>query len=130
MRAACILFALLAAGCATPERAGQTGWTKRSVSGLTIKLVNDSKTIEWLRFAPNGIVLVNWGTAWKTKSGDSYRVTTNPALDWKFVDGRVQIYDDGKVAEELTLIRREGSYLVLRMKSGKVGRFQILREER
>jgi hypothetical protein len=91
-------------------------WTEKTVSTLTIKLI-DPLRIEYLDFAPRGKVAVTWGT----KS-----VSTNPWLDWKFVDGVVRIYEDGQVAEELTPIRREGAFLFLRMGNGKIGRFKIL----
>ena len=129
MRAACILLALLVASCATSERVSQAGWTKRTVSGLTIKLVDDPTKIEWLDFGRGGIVLTTWGRAWVSKSGDRYRMTTNPGLTWKFVDGHVLIYEDGHVAEDLSFVRRDGSFLILRMKSGKIGRFKILDEQ-
>jgi hypothetical protein len=94
---------------------------------LIIELVNHPTKIEWLHFSEGGKVTVNWGRHWKTKK-DWGSVTTNPWLDWRFVDGRVVIFDGGHVAEELSLLRREGSFLILRMKSGEVGRFKILHE--
>jgi hypothetical protein len=123
MRVHWIFFALLVVGCATTARIAQNGWTERAVSGLTIKLVDDPTKVEWLSFGPGGKVSVTWGTVWK-----GTRVTTTPWLDWRFSDGRVQILEDARVAEELTFIRREGSHLILRMKGGKIGRFLIQRE--
>lgn len=124
MRPRLIYFALLIMGCAATPRVSQSGWTERSVSGLTVKLVDDPTKVEWLDFSGGGKVAVTWGTVSK-----GTRVVTTPWLDWKFVDGRVQIVEDGGVPEELTFIRREGSHLILRMKDGKVGRFLIQREQ-
>ena len=120
MRTAWIFVPLLIIGCASSERVGQSGWTERSVSGLTIKLVDDPTRVEWLSFSRGGKVSVTWGR---------FGVTTTPWLDWKFVNGRVQIYEDGELAEQLTFIRREGSQLILRTKGGRIGRFLIQREE-
>ena len=127
MRALWIFLAIVVAGYALAERVGQGAWTERSVAGLTIKLVDDPAKVEWLSFGAGGKVSVTWGTTWKDKTG-FHRVVTTPWLDWKFVGGRVQIYDARAVAEELTFIRREGSHLILRMKGGKIGRFLIQRE--
>jgi hypothetical protein len=109
---------LLLAGYASAVSVAQRGWTKETVENLTISLV-DPVQVEFLEFAPKGKVAVRWGTK---------NLWTNPWLDWKVVHGRIRIYEDGKIAEELTLIRKEDSFFIIRLQSGKVGRFKIVRE--
>ncbi|HWY39204.1 MAG TPA: hypothetical protein VNX27_00255 [Chthoniobacterales bacterium] len=126
-----LLSTLLFISCTTLRGSQHTWWTEETVSKLTIKLVNDPTKIEYLEFGKMGkkrIVLTTWGQAWTDRNGDSRRVTTNPALEWKFIRNHVVLYEDGNVAEELAFGRREGRFLLLRMKSGQIGRFKILDE--
>jgi hypothetical protein len=114
-------YALLALGLlvtysSTAAASNKLAWTEQTVSTLGIELI-DPIAKEVLLFGPGGKVTVTWGT--KT-------VYTNPWLDWKFVDGAVLIYEDGKVAEYLRPVRREGSILILQ-RHGKIARFKILR---
>jgi hypothetical protein len=116
----CFLVAILLAACGTSARFVHDGWTENAVAHLTISLIHPTN-VEFLEFAPKGKVAVRWGTR---------SLSTNPWLDWKLINGRIRIYEDGNVAEELTLLRREGSFLIIRMGSGKVGRFKIITENR
>jgi hypothetical protein len=115
--------------CLASERA----WVVRedSFEADDQTLVNDPTKVEYLAFGKAGdkrIVLTTWGQAWTDARGDSHRVTTNPALEWKFTKNHVVIYEDRDVAEVFSFVRREGHFLLLRMKSGHIGRFKILDE--
>jgi hypothetical protein len=127
-----LLVALFLVAFSASGRGSEAFWTHRTVSHLTLELVGDPVAIERLRFFPDGIVLVVWGQKRKPAKGEFGEVTSNPALHWRFVDGRVVIFDPAtprRSEETLTYLRREGSVLILRRISGAIGRYKMSREK-
>jgi hypothetical protein len=118
-RTACFFLVFLVAVSSNSFSHITNRWTQKDIEHLTISL-QDRIRVEFLQFAPKGKVAVKWGTK---------DLWTNPWLDWKFSNGRISIYEEGRVAEELTLLKREGSFLIIRMQSGKIGRFKVIREK-
>ena len=93
-------------------------WTKDSVAGLTIELVNPVH-YEWMSFSSDGFGSITLSR----KVGPM----TGPLFHWKIVSGRLRITMDGKkVYDELTLISRDASRIVARRRSGEVVRYRIL----
>jgi hypothetical protein len=111
-----MILSLIAVSVSAASESRVFAWTERTISGLTIDLVDPVKW-ETLYFRPHGSVAVTWGTK---------QSFTAPLLDWKLVGRTVRIYDDGKVVEELTPVRRDGPYLLLRKRNGTIGRFRVV----
>jgi hypothetical protein len=126
MRRRHLLLALLLVLFAASGHASAKFWTRQRVSTLTLDLVDDPTMQERLIFGPR-FVLITRVTLRKVVGDEEEWITTQPALYWKFIGGRVVIYYPGPrdVDETLTFIRREGSFLVLRRKSGAIARFKM-----
>ena len=122
-----LLLALLLVVFATSGHAAQKFWTRKTVSTLTLDLVDDPTIEERLMFGPKFVLItrVTWG---RIVGDEREFVTTQPALHWRFRSDRVEIYHPGYPRdpdETLTFVRREGSFLVLRRKSGAIARFRM-----
>jgi hypothetical protein len=127
-----LFVVLLLVAFSVCAHATETFWTHRTVSNLTLELVGDPVAIERLRFFPNGIVVVVWGQKRKAAKGELGEVTSNPALHWRFLNGRVEIFDPAtrrQSEETLTFLRREDSILILRRMSGMIGRYRMSHEK-
>jgi hypothetical protein len=111
-----VLLSFVACSAFAASQSRAFTWTERTISGLTIDLVDPVKW-ETLYFRPHGTVAVTWGTK---------HSFTAPLLDWKLAGRTVRIYDDDKVVEELTPVRRDGPYLLLRKRDGTIGRFRVV----
>ena len=121
----CGTFAL--AACATkqppvaPTTTRSSQWTRDSVVGLTIELV-DPVRYELMSFSRDGLVPITAGQ----KNGPM----TKPLFYWKIASGRLRITIDGNILyDELTLISRDASRIVARRHSGEVVTYKI-REKR
>jgi len=111
-----VLLSWIALTASVARESPTFAWTQRTISGLTIDLVDPAKW-ETLYFRPHGRVAVTWGTK---------HSFTAPLLDWKLVGRTIRIYDDDKLVEELTPVRRDGAYLLLRKRDGTIGRFRVV----
>jgi len=126
MRRRHLLLALLVLAFSASGHAASSFWTRQRVSHLTLDLVDDSTKYERLIFSPNGWVGVTRVTRRKVKGGEE-QITSQPLHYWKFIGERVVIYypHPHNVEETLTFVRREGSFLLLRRKSGAIARFKM-----
>lgn len=120
MRAAAFLILLLLAGCETPSISAQRRWTRDNVSGLEMTLI-DPVRIEYLGFGPTGMAAYTLGR----KGPNGYSVA--PAGDWRIVKGKLCIFHDADLVEELTLISCDRSTLTARshFQKGRIVRFKI-----
>ena len=98
----------------------EISWLEQDVTGLTIELM-DPYWMQWMQFHGNGIALVHTGKAKEDPVG--------PAYEWKLVKGHLRISHRHMVYEELSLISRDDSTIVVRKRSGKVVRYRILHPE-
>jgi len=117
---ACVLLSAFAlAGCA-PQPKPSPQWTVDGIVGLRLELAYPTRPNDiWdMRFGRESVAV----TLGKKKSGDDLGWTTSPLSSWKLVDGRLQIGE----AEQLTLVSRDASTLVVRSGSGKLATFKIL----
>jgi hypothetical protein len=113
--------------CAASADASSRFWTRQSVSTLTLDLADDPAMQERLIFGPR-LVAITRVTLRRRVGDEEQWVTTQPAYRWKFVGDRVVIYDEAHPRppeETLTFVRREGSFLILRRKSGAIARFKM-----
>jgi hypothetical protein len=125
-----LLIVVLFLAFAASGQAAHTFWTRLRVSNLTLDLVDDPTRDERLMFFPNGFVLVTLVTKRRVKDGEE-QTTSQPALHWKISGDRVVIYwppHSSDVEDTLTFVRREGSFLVVRRKSGAIARFKMSHE--
>jgi hypothetical protein len=127
MRRRHLLLALLLVVFAASGHASTKFWTRQRVSTLTLDLVDDPTMQERLIFGPRfvGITRV---TLRRIVGDEEEWITTQPAYLWKFIGDRVVIYDPRfprDFEETLTFVRREGSFLILRRKSGAIARFKM-----
>ena len=112
---------------ATGHAAKNSFWSRQTVGTLRLDLVGDPAKDERLIFTPDGFVGVTRVTKRRVPGGEE-SITTQPLFHWRFVGDRVVIYDAASPRdpdETLTFVRREGSFLVLRCKSGEVARFRM-----
>jgi len=121
-----LLLALLLLAFAESGQAAHGFWTRQRVSNLTLDLVNDPTRYERLIFTPNGFVGVTRVKRRRINGGEE-QITSQPLFYWKFIGERVVIYypHPHDVEETLTFVRREGSFLILRRKSGAIARFKM-----
>ncbi len=110
------ILSLIALSAFAASESPAFAWTERTISGLTIDLVDPVKC-ETLYFRPHGSVAVTYGTK---------HSFTAPLLNWKLVGQTVRIYDEDKIVEELTPVRCDGGYLLLRKRDGSIGRFRVV----
>ena len=126
MRRRHLLLALLLVVFAASGHASTKFWTRQRVSTLTLDLVDDPRMQERLIFGPRfvGITRV---TLRRVVGDEQEWITTQPAYLWKFIDDRVVIYAKSPrdSDETLAFVRREGSFLILRRKSGAIARFRM-----
>jgi hypothetical protein len=126
MRRRHLLLALLLVVFAASGHASTKFWTRQRVSTLTLDLVDDPTMQERLIFGPRfvGITRV---TLRRVVGDEEEWITTQPAYYWKFTRDRVVIYypKPQDVLDTLSFVRREGSFLILRRKSGAIARFQM-----
>ena len=98
-------------------------WTFNSVAGLTILLIESPERhqYEWLRFHRNGTADSESGV-----SGPEFK----EKLAWKLLpDGRLGIYSDFDIYDELTLISRTAKTIVAKRRTGEIVKYKILHEE-
>ena len=115
---------------ASGDAAVRSFWTPRTVGNLILDLVDDPTLSERLIFTTDGFVGVTRVTRRRVEGGEE-SITSQPLFRWRFVGGRVVIYDEAyprPPEETLTLVRREGSILTLRRKSGVIARFKMTRK--
>jgi hypothetical protein len=127
MRRRHLLLALLLAVFAVSGHASTNFWTRQKVSTLTLDLVGNPMMQERLIFGPR-LVAITRVTLRRRVGNEEEWITTQPAYRWKFIGDRVVIYDEAyprPPEETLTFIRREGSFLILRRKSGEIARFRM-----
>ena len=127
MRPRYFLLAVLFCAFAASGNASGKFWTRHWVSTLTLDLVDDSTMQEKLMFGRR-FVAITRVTLKKVVGDESEWITTQPAYHWKLIDDRIVIYDPWSPrdsVETLSFVRREGSFLILRRKSGAIARFQM-----
>jgi hypothetical protein len=121
------LIVVLFLAFAASGQAAHTFWTRLRVSSITLDLVDDPTRDERLVFFPNGFVLVTLTTKKRVPDGEEF-ATSQPALHWKISRDSVVIYwppHSSSVEDTLTFVRREGSFLVVRRKTGVMARFRM-----
>lgn len=122
-----LLIVVLFLAFAASGQAAQTFWTRLRVSPLTLDLVDDPTRDERLMFFPNGFVLVTLVTKSRVPDGEE-QTTSQPAFHWRLSGDGVVIYappNPHNVHDTLTFVRREGSFLIVRRKSGSIARFEM-----
>ena len=126
MRRRHLLLALLLVVFAASGHASTKFWTRQRVSTLTLDLVDHPTMQERLIFGPRfvGITRV---TLRRVVGDEQEWITRQPAYYWKFTGDRVVIYypKPHDVLDTLSFVRREGSFLLLRRKSGAIARFKM-----
>ena len=81
--------------------------------------LDDPTEIYLLMFSRNGSVGID--------AGRKHGLISAPLYEWKIVDGRLRIVDyDGSIVDELTLLARESSKVIVRRRNGKVVTFKLL----
>jgi hypothetical protein len=113
-------LAIALTGCQTARICTDGRWTHENVSGLSLDLL-DAERIEYLGFGDSGGAIYTLG-----RKAPQYH-SVAPSGDWRIMNGNLCIYDHGRVFEELTFIRCEGSTLIARSRfqKGRIVRFKI-----
>jgi hypothetical protein len=122
MRRRHLLIALLLVLFAASGHASTRFWTRQRVSGLTLDLADNPVMQERLIFGRR-LVAITRVTLRRRVGNEEEWITTQPAYRWKFIGDRVVIYDEAypnPPEETLTFVRRDGSFLILRRKSGAI----------
>jgi hypothetical protein len=92
-------------------------WTLDQLVGLQCELI-DSVRIENYTFREDGLVAAIFGNK-KVSQPHVYWM-----LNWKIRNGRLQLFAQNAIREELTLINMQNGILTVRRKSGEIARFR------
>jgi hypothetical protein len=112
-------------GCTAMESiaSAHSEWTFEGVAGLTLLLVDStgSDQFEWLSFKRNGTAYAESGV-----SGPDFK----EKLQWKLTaGGKLGIYSDTEIYDELTFISRTSKMIMVKRRTGEIIKYKILAEE-
>jgi outer membrane murein-binding lipoprotein Lpp len=111
-----LISVMLLAGCANnPGR--PIPWKEDQISGLSLQLVAIIK-VQNFKFDAEGYVAATVGTAFAVAA---------PEYEWRIFDGKLQIYSEAKLVEQLTLLEQTDSHVKVITISGEVAEYKITR---
>ncbi len=113
LNAYAIGFCLSLANCTTAAPT-QPEWTPKMMPGLHMELIHSVQS-EQYSFYKGGAVAASVG---------SHDIVIGPAWRWRIRNGRLQIYSDSQVENELTLISRDQRIITARKPSGVIARYR------
>jgi hypothetical protein len=110
-----LVSVILLAGCTNKFAKVHAPWKSEEIAGLSLQLIAPIK-VQNFRFDAQGYVAVTSGTI--------FSVTT-PEYRWRVTDGKLQIYSESKLIEQLTLIQRTSHRIKAITNSGKIVAYRI-----
>ena len=111
-----LISAMLLAGCAS-NLEKPIPWKENEIPGLSLQLVAIIK-VQNFKFDANGYVAATVGTAFAVAA---------PEYEWRFFDGKLQIYNEAKLVEQLTLLEQTDTRVKAVTISGEVAEYNITR---
>jgi hypothetical protein len=107
---ATLCLAAILASCDRAPSSSGPAWDSAHVATLRLELI-DPVDVQSLWFSPDGGASASFGT--KT-------VETPTIVSWRISDGRLVLFNDEFVIDELSLISESQTRVVARSKSGKI----------
>jgi len=92
-------------------------WKEEEVAGLSLQLVAIVK-VQNFKFDAEGYVAATVGTAFAVAA---------PEYEWRIFDGKLQIYSEAKLVEQLTLLEQTATRIKAITISGEVAEYKITR---
>ena len=102
----------LAVSCANAGTHSENRWTAEKVIGLHLQLTDPSRLEEYS--FTKSYVIPNIG---------SHDIVVNPLWHWKIRDGRLQIFSESKLEDELGLVEMNRKTVIVRRKNGAIARY-------
>ncbi|WP_137971575.1 hypothetical protein [Pseudomonas sp. F(2018)] len=113
-----LISAMLLAGCAN-NSGNPIPWKEEEISGLSLQLVAIVK-VQNFKFDAEGYVAATVGTAFAVAA---------PEYEWRISDGKLQIYNEAKLVEQLTLLEQTATHVKVISISGEVVEYKITRSK-
>jgi hypothetical protein len=108
-----VALCFVAVSCVASAPLSQSRWTTAKIIGLHLELI-DSTRVEQYSFTKNYVV----------PSVSSHDIVIDPLWHWKIRDGRLQIYGESRLEDELTLLSIDPKTIIVRKRSGEVARYR------
>ena len=103
-------IAVTLASCDRVPSSSGPAWDSAHVATLRLELI-DPVGVQTLWFSPDGDASASFGTK---------AVETPTIVSWRISDGRLVLFNDDFVIDELSLISESQTHVVVRSKSGKI----------